>query len=88
MQLTAEEIGAINVTLSSNAPEIGDRDMAKDIYLMIQSHINLTTGHFEASEVELNVPQKAFLLKLIPTVPWLTPQLIKIVDPLLVKLTA
>jgi hypothetical protein len=84
--LTAKELGAINVTLSSHAPDQSDRVEAKEIYKAVRTLINPTTDHFEDGEVELSVPQRALLMKLIPQVPWLVPQLIDFVDPLLIKL--
>jgi len=88
MMLTAKELGAINVTLASNAPEQADREIAKEIYIMIRSHVDKSVDQFVDGEVELNVPQRAVLLKMIPLVPWLVPQLIDFVDPLIAKLNA
>jgi len=87
MNFTAEEFGAINIALSTNAPDVDDRELAKEIYILIKGHINESTGHFEAGEMDLNVPQKALLLKMVPLVPWLTPQLVDFVDPLVEKLS-
>jgi len=88
MILTAQELGAINVTLVTQAPEVDDRSVAKDIFLLLKDHIDDKTHHFKDGEMELSVPERAFLLKIIPLVPWMTPQLIEFVDPLLVKLNA
>lgn len=87
MNLTAKEFGAINITLATSAPEASDRLIAKEIFVALAPHINNESGHFEDGELELNVPQKALLLKMIPLVPWLTPQLIDFVDPLIIKIS-
>lgn len=88
MNLTAQECGAINVTLTSQAPEASDREAAKEIYALIRANLDPVINHFVGGEIELTVTHRACLLKLLPMVPWLTPQLIEFVDPLIAKLNA